>query len=72
MRWSRCNTKLCVQLQHVLFVRLINGEDVAPELIEKFRKGAEGVLKSKDAVSALAAALAVPLCPSQLTPMLVS
>ena len=34
-------------------------DDVAPELIEKFRKGAEGVLKSKDAVSALAAALAV-------------
>ena len=32
---------------------------VPPVLIEKFRKGAEEVLKTKDAVSALAAALAV-------------
>jgi hypothetical protein len=34
--------------------------DTVPEdLIEKFRTGAEDVLKSKDAVSAIAAALAV-------------
>ncbi len=34
-------------------------DTVSPELIEKFRQGAEDVLKNKDAVSALAAALAV-------------
>ena len=34
-------------------------DDVSPQLIEKFRSGAEAVLKTKDAVSALAAALAV-------------
>ncbi|RNA12813.1 nucleolar RNA helicase 2-like, partial [Brachionus plicatilis] len=34
-------------------------DTVAPEMIEKFRSGAEEVLKSKDAINALAAALAV-------------
>jgi hypothetical protein len=34
-------------------------DDVSPQLIEKFRSGAEAVLKTKDAVTALAAALAV-------------
>lgn len=34
-------------------------ENISSELIEKFRSGAEEVLKTKDAVSALAAALAV-------------
>jgi hypothetical protein len=34
-------------------------DGIPPQLIEKFRSGAEEVLKTKDAVSALAAALAV-------------
>lgn len=34
-------------------------ETVTDEMIEKFRSGAEEVLKNKDAVTALAAALAV-------------
>lgn len=34
-------------------------ENIGQDLIERFRSGAEEVLKTKDAVSALAAALAV-------------
>jgi hypothetical protein len=34
-------------------------ENIPKELVEKFRTGAEEVLKTRDAVSALAAALAV-------------
>ena len=34
-------------------------DNIPEQLIERFRKGAEAVLKEKDAVSALAAALAV-------------
>ena len=41
----------------LFFQRMLDA--VSPDLIEKFRKGAEEVLETKDAVSALAAALAV-------------
>ena len=53
-------SKICSNFKlSMLYIEYRALDDVHPTLIEKFRQGAEAVLKNKDAVSALAAALAV-------------